>query len=167
MTYDVTPIVSVAIKSLNFQKKKKKKKKPAKRFSATLNWSLSCRHASWDVPGGRDFLQGFYRKEVPAVQGLYLGFANGKVNIPAISRPQGGRGCKWLVHNKNTKIKISASLKHKKQSGMNFNVHGLQQSTKQHKCQQVTDDTDIPKCCEWRKNKNLGHMRHWRRKIVK
>ena len=45
-------------------------------------------------PQCRGFLQGFYRKEVPAVQGLYLGFANGKVNIPAISRPRGGRGCK-------------------------------------------------------------------------
>ena len=96
-------LVTIAIKSLNFQKKKKKKKKkkPAKRFifSATLNWSLSCRHASWDFtekksPQCRGYLQGFYRKEVPAVQGLYLGFANGKVNIPAISWPQGGRGCK-------------------------------------------------------------------------
>ena len=45
-------------------------------------------------PQCRGFLQGFYRKEVPAVQGLYLGFANGKVNIPAISRPRGGRDCK-------------------------------------------------------------------------
>ena len=46
-------------------------------------------------PQCRGFLQGFYRKEVPAVLGLYLGFANGKVNIPAISRPRGGRG-NWL-----------------------------------------------------------------------
>ena len=39
-------LVTIAIKSLNFQKKKKKKKKKkrktAKRLSATLNWSLSC-----------------------------------------------------------------------------------------------------------------------------
>ena len=99
-------LVTIAIKSLNFHKKKQKKKKKKKKqtakrfiFSATLNWSLSCRHASWDFtekksPQCRGFLQGFYRKEVPAVQGLYLGFANGKVNIPAISRPRGGRGCK-------------------------------------------------------------------------
>ena len=32
--------------------------------------------------------------KVTAVQGFYLGFAYGKINIPAIPQPLGGRGCK-------------------------------------------------------------------------
>ena len=32
------------------------------------------------------------------MQGFYLGFAYGKVNIPAIPLPSGGHGCKCLVH---------------------------------------------------------------------
>ena len=36
--------------------------------------------------------QGFDQNKVPAVEGFYLGFAYGKINIPAIPRPSGGRG---------------------------------------------------------------------------
>ena len=46
-------------------------------------------------PGAGDFKQGFDQNKVPAVQGFYLGFANGKSNIPAIPRPS-GRGVTWL-----------------------------------------------------------------------
>ena len=34
--------------------------------------------------------QGFDQNKVPAVEGFYLGFAYGKINIPAIPRPSGG-----------------------------------------------------------------------------
>ena len=37
--------------------------------------------------------QGFDHKNVPAVLGIYLGFAKRKVNIPAIPWPQ--RGCDY------------------------------------------------------------------------
>ena len=51
------------------------------------------------IPLRRGLLAGIWPNQVPAVQGFYLGFAYGKINIPAIPRPPGGRGCKWLVHN--------------------------------------------------------------------
>ncbi|MEW8546927.1 MAG: hypothetical protein AB2693_25715, partial [Candidatus Thiodiazotropha sp.] len=40
------------------------------------------------------FRQSFDHKNVPAVPGVYRGFAKGKLNIPAIPRPRRGRGCK-------------------------------------------------------------------------
>ena len=46
------------------------------------------------IPRGRGLLAGIRPKQVPALQEFYLGFACGKINIPAISQPSGGRGVK-------------------------------------------------------------------------
>ena len=46
------------------------------------------------IPQGQGLLAGIWPNQVPVVQGFYLGFAYGKINIPAIPRPLGGRGCK-------------------------------------------------------------------------
>ena len=48
------------------------------------------------IPRGGDFLQRDLTKQSPcsAVQGFYLGFAYGKINIPAIPWPSGERDCK-------------------------------------------------------------------------
>ena len=45
------------------------------------------------IPWGRGLLAGIWPNQVPAVQGFYLGFAYGKINIPAIPRPW---GVMWL-----------------------------------------------------------------------
>ena len=41
------------------------------------------------IPRGRGLLAGIQPNKVPAVQGFYLGFAYGIINIPAIPRPLG------------------------------------------------------------------------------
>ena len=52
-------------------------------------------HESGSNSQGAGTKQGFDQNKVPAVQGFYLGFAYGKVNIPAIPRLWGGGcGCK-------------------------------------------------------------------------
>ena len=54
-------------------------------------------HESGSNLRGRGLLAGIWPKQSPAVQGFYLGNAYGKINIPAIPLPSGGRGSKWLA----------------------------------------------------------------------
>ena len=54
---------------------------------------INAHESGSNSPGAGTFSRDDQNK-VPAEQGFYLGFAYGKVNIPAIPRPFGGCGCK-------------------------------------------------------------------------
>lgn len=48
------------------------------------------KYSQGNTSGCRDYLPGFYQKICLAVQVIYLGFSERKMNIPAIPRPLAG-----------------------------------------------------------------------------